>query len=322
MGGIMGNFVQKRSLSFLIIPFIGLLTLASTVASAATVTVDCSNTKAKIRTISAGLALLPLNGPNTLVVSGTCNENVVIDSYTLLTIRGNPSATVAGADSSLGGIQIMASRDVRFENLTVTGGSVGIACGADSFWRLTTVTVRGAAGDGVVGGVASSLRLRSVNMENNGGSGLWIHQNANVNAASIFVRGNQATQRGGIYLNHGASLFLNGGEVKNNVSGPGIYAESHGTIQIFGVTISGNSGDGLYLDAASTGLVMDSEITGNSGHAVRIGPLSFGWFYEGGSVVSGNVEPQVVCDLPHSAARGVQLVGATTNCEAEQPPTQ
>lgn len=56
--------------------------------------------RAKIKTIKAGLAQLPAIGPSTLLVSGTCQENVLIQGYQFLTVQGNPMATIDGGRDS------------------------------------------------------------------------------------------------------------------------------------------------------------------------------------------------------------------------------
>jgi hypothetical protein len=45
-------------------------------------------------TIKGALKTLNPAGPNTLTISGTCNENVVIQGFNRLTLLGKPGATI------------------------------------------------------------------------------------------------------------------------------------------------------------------------------------------------------------------------------------
>src|SRR5258708_603024 len=80
-------------------------------AHATDVTVDCPG-----QSINAALAALPQNGPNTITVTGTCNEDVSITDVRSLTI-------IAG----VGGAKIVQPQDsntfdiVRSQNITLQG---------------------------------------------------------------------------------------------------------------------------------------------------------------------------------------------------------
>ena len=75
--------------------------LPSSLAFADGATVDCSGaTPGAFTTITAALASLPAAGPNSIAVTGTCHENVVMFGRTDLTIFGNPTATVVPGNAN------------------------------------------------------------------------------------------------------------------------------------------------------------------------------------------------------------------------------
>jgi hypothetical protein len=117
----------------------------------------------------------------------------------------------------------------------------------------------------------------------------------------------------------GGFLAVSGWSVVDN-GGNGITAAAASFVFLGGATVSRNAGDGVVLQAGSTARVAGSEISSNAGHQLRIAELSsavFGTF----DAVFGATFPDVVCDPPFSATRGLAgLVGTSTNCPAEPPP--
>ena len=80
--------------------------------------------------INATLAKLPRSGPNTLLVSGTCREHVVVQAYDLLRIEGAPGAVLMpDVPSPLRHtLDISSSRAVVVTGLTIRPGpEIGIA---------------------------------------------------------------------------------------------------------------------------------------------------------------------------------------------------
>src|SRR5438270_5954796 len=117
----------QRKLSILVLG-ISALSLG---ASAATIKVDCGGADPSAKkTIAAAIGVVPKFGPTTILVSGTCNENVMIDSFDRLTIQGNPTATIVGhGDPSLfATVNMENSQYAILRQLTVSGGG-GVTCG-------------------------------------------------------------------------------------------------------------------------------------------------------------------------------------------------
>jgi hypothetical protein len=71
--------------------------------------------------LNAALAALPPNGPNTITVTGTCNENVFVDNMRSLTIiAGAGGATIVGPQDS-DAFDIGPSQNITLQNLEIAG---------------------------------------------------------------------------------------------------------------------------------------------------------------------------------------------------------
>jgi hypothetical protein len=304
---------------------VGTVLLAGPARSAQAVTVECSNAKAKIKTIAAGLAQIPTTGPSTLLVSGTCNENVTIQGYTYLTVKGNPTATINGGSDPgcltsetevcLDSVDILNSREVTLSNLEITGGFYGVVCGFESVCRLETVNIHNTLSGGYVGGISTKSRISESTIENNPDVGVQLSHNAGVVLQSTVVRGNGVGVGGwGVLLGAGANLLVasNPGVglyslIQNNGAGGGIAAAVNGNIDITAeATISGNEGPGVTIGGGSAARVTGATITGNG---------------SGGTLtVSGNADTDVSCRPGYTATRGISVVtggGGSTDCPAE-----
>jgi hypothetical protein len=290
-----------------------------------TIRVQCGNPAARVKTIAAGLKMLGDARPATLLISGTCHENVVITSLDHLTLQGNPTATIdGGSDPNFDTVDIVGSFEVSLVNLTITGGGAGVACLGQSVCELIETTVQNSLGDGVFAGVSCHVSLQDAVVQDNGGNGVSLGAGS-VNFFGGAVTGNAAD---GVSVRNGGYLGVSAGNVYPTVTiqgnaGNGITAQSHSTLALSPASITGNGGDGVSLQGASEMTTLGSSITNNAGHQVRIGDLSFARFAGFQSnTITGSHFPDVVCDPQFSATRQFgNLVGASTNCPAELPPT-
>ena len=284
--------------------------------------VDCSNPAAKVKTIAAGLQLLGNLHPAVLLISGTCHENVVIPGLNNITLQGNPTATIdGGSDPNVGTVEITGSQIIALNNLTITGGGEGVGCIGESFCLLTQITIQNSLGDGAGVGRGSHLEITDSVIQNNADVGLGV----GFGSAAFFGGSITGNSSDGVSMRNG-SLFATGpGNLIPNVTiqnnaGKGIRTILHNTISLGSVVITGNAVDGVTLQMGSSMRMFDSSITNNGGHQVRIGDLSIARFAPG--TVTGANYPDVVCDAQFSTTRSFgSLVGATTNCPAELPPT-
>jgi hypothetical protein len=332
---------MKRNISrttlaiiFLTIPCAGFAPLSARGAGL-TLTVNCNTGQ----TIGAALARVaesgPLgaNGPATILVSGTCNEDVSILRMDHLTLPGNPTATInGGSDPNAVTLGIHDSRDVTVNDITIARSGLGVNVERQSLARFNGVTIQNSQGDGLFCNLESTVQINNSTVQNNADIGVEVHGgtliltgttiqgNTNGGVLAISSRVTTSTQLD----DQGFPLGGQPTTIQNNSTG--IIANVGSSLFLFPVVISGNSGDGVQIQGNSSADFRAAAVTGNQGHGVRIGDVSFVRF-RGQTNVSGNNTSassplDVVCDPRFSTTRGIgTLTGATTNCPAELPVT-
>jgi len=298
----------------------------------ATVTVKCGTpgTAGEQHTISGALKILTriaTTGRKTVLISGTCNENVVVDGFDHLTLQGNPTAIINGHDLATNvALFVTDSQDVAVNNISVVGGAT---CNDHSLCRFNNDTFQDASVEQFGFGVfsRSSAVLIDCTIQNNGGLGVFIGFATRLDLDGGTVQNNGgdgiATPFGGGRLIAQPGIATN--PIVQNNSGNGISANLNSMVDLLAVTVIGNAGDGLRLTGSSTATIRNgSAITQNIGHGVRIGDLSFVEFSSDDTVVGNNTGVatpyDVICDPVNSATRRLgSLTGTKTNCPAEQP---
>jgi parallel beta-helix repeat protein len=215
-------------------------------AEAQTHTLECGPT----RTI--GHALKTLKPGDTLRVSGTCDENVVIgqevervtlDGQGMATLNGDPAGftiTVNGAGITIRGF-------------TIRGGQQGIA------------VIDG--GSAVIDG--NTIEDASMN-------GITVFRNSTARITNNLIQNNASS---GIQLQHGSSAQIGfSGPPTNRVSGPntiqnngapGIQVLRGSSAQIFSNTIRGNRSHGVLVDRNGQAEIAACVISGNTGDGIR-----------------------------------------------------
>lgn len=292
--------------------------------------VNCNAGQTISREIARLTAMGPA-GPNKILVSGTCNENVTINGMANLTLEGDPSATINGNANGNGvALFVTESQNITVNNFTING--FGVYCAASSC-LLNNDTVQNSGGNGVAVGVSASMILNNSTVQNNAGAGMAIRVDGNATLAGSTVQGNAGAgvtlQAGGVLTvtlqSQGFIITGPAGTTIQNNGQDGILADVNSTVRIqLGANITGNARDGIRLEGGSKAILSSLDVTGNTGHGVRIGDLSFAEFVGQNTVTGNNLgagKPlDVVCDPQNSATRGIgTLSGTTTNCAAEPP---
>jgi hypothetical protein len=247
------------------------------------------------------------HGPANIVVSGTCNENVVVQGLDRVTLLAAPGAAIV--DPSAGAADALAVVDS--QRFTVQGFQItgSVSC-TKSGCTFGGNTIRGSGGVVVVS--QSQADFNGDVMPQ-----LFLFLSASVRAAGLTVQGSGEF---GIAVGPGCLLDLGGGSVVRGNAGAGIQVDQ-GTLRLFGATVAGNGGFGIWLDAgARMSVVRGTTITGNGDAGVILGDLSFARFQANAAqpnVVSGNAGAfDVTCRPQAAATRGAlaNLGGGTTNC--------
>ncbi len=114
--------IMKKSTPFAIrtlIVFATFLWILSSVGEAATIQVDCSSA-------SLQAAIEKARPGDTLLVSGTCKENLIIpEDVKKITLDGQGKATIKGRDPKKDTIFVRGRVDVTVRGFTITGGEMG-----------------------------------------------------------------------------------------------------------------------------------------------------------------------------------------------------
>ena len=92
----MRGFTRPRRFSLIMVFAMAL----SVYAQGTNLKVNCNGTA--LSTINSALKMLNPQGPNTITVSGSCHENVVIQSFDRLTLTANLGATITDASGGNG----------------------------------------------------------------------------------------------------------------------------------------------------------------------------------------------------------------------------
>ena len=281
--------------------------------------VNCGHkVEGKLMSINAALKLLVPSASNTVTVSGTCNENLLVQGFDRLTLISTTGATINDASGGQATVvDIEDSRRVTLQGFTVNGGLDGVVCGNASVCYLTGNTVQSSVGqEGVGVGNGSQAFLTNNVIRNNGTRGLTANEGSRVFSTTDTFQGNADS---GVVANSGAYFACDTSTIENNGNG-GVVLTDHSTGRIISCTISGNTGNGVTVQRGSD-TRFDSfngaaTVTANTGSGVLVRDLSFS-FFSGGANITGNLGgTDVVCAPQFPATRGALTGtgGGTTNC--------
>jgi hypothetical protein len=280
---------------------------ASQCAQAANLTVNCD----KKETIHKAVKLLADSnpqGPNTITVSGSCRDNILIQSMDRLTLITKNGASIT--DRSKGGLTVVDiedSRSVTLQGFTINGGGTGVGCGNASVCYLTGNTIQGAIflwNVGVGGG--SHAFLESNVIQNSAFRGAVVGDGSQMFSSNDVFQDNADK---GVVAAFGAYFVASNSSFLNNAVG----VEAAGsTVRLRGGTISGN-GDGMWLVGGSSAVFQGPTITANGGVGVHLEDGSFAGFL--GANITGNLSGlDVDCEPQFPITRFVANTGGITNC--------
>ena len=200
-----------------------------------------------------GHALRTLKPGDTLLVTGTCNENVEIgEEFKRVTLDGQGAAVISG-DSSTHAVTIK-GHGITIRGFVVTGGSP------------QGINVQDGASAVIDGNV----------VENNARNGIGVFRNSSADIINNTVRNNLL---GGIVVDSISGARIGwAGPPSNRVSAPntiqhngthGIQVIRGSSAQIFTNIINSNGGNGVFADRNSHAQVAGCVINGNAGDGIR-----------------------------------------------------
>jgi hypothetical protein len=271
-----------------------------------------------IKSITQAITILQQSGslgPKTIVVSGDCKENVLVQSMDNLTISGQGTGSITDASGGAADLMdIQDSRRIVIDGLTFNGGANGVVCTGMSTCRFSGDTIRDSAGIGVFVSNAQA-RLDQCSISNNAFRGLNVVNGAVAGVVTSTLQGNGD---GIVVIGHGTVALVD--SAVNGSLNRGILAIEGSAIRLQNSSVTGSAGDGVSLQQSSQARLESfagaNSITGNGGAGVTLSDLSFA-FFDVGSNVNGNAGgTDVVCLPQFSATRGAttNLSSGTTNC--------
>jgi hypothetical protein len=215
------------------------LTLAGIVRAQTNVNVDCSSSNPQaFHSINAALNTLNRVGPNTITVSGTCQENVALlqrDRLTIQAAAGHVATIENAADPPVSTLYIAGSHNIVLNNLVIQGGSPALYISDSSSAALVqNCTVQNSVADGLdIDGESEGL-IQNSTIKNNSAVGIFISNESQLGFGTFPTQRIRITGNGfGAGGNGSGGLAIDGSPVQLN----------------FGVlTVDGNVGAGISMD--------------------------------------------------------------------------
>lgn len=267
--------MDKRKMSALSgsVVLLAFLSLVVSDGATATITIDC-DAGGTIRG-----ALSSLKPGDILLVTGTCNENVVLPAEThRITLDGQGKATINGPAAATAPIAVI-GREITIKRFTITGGRNGINVlrGGSVVIDGNTIQRTGAGGQpgsGLGINVAQHSFAAIINntIRDNPVAGILVHENSSARIGFVDVAstglGNTIENNGraAILLQRGATARIVGNTIRNN-RGDGIGVEQGSQAEIANNVIDGNSGNGITVTEHS-GVNLEIKATGGAGVAL------------------------------------------------------
>jgi hypothetical protein len=228
-----------------------------------------------------------LDPGDTLIVSGTCNENVVIgEGRRNLTLEGRAATLNGSGNPNAPTVQIR-GRDITIKGFTIIGGRHGVQLNRGGSGTVDGNLIRNAVVHGVGVFNNSSATIVDNTIENNGANGICVCEHA---VADIGFRGDFATQgspnivrnngNNGIVVTDASYAEIESNSVHGNVNA-GIAVDNASSAKIgfqsgvagtFGSanTIESNGNRGVFVARSSSARIVENIIRNNTGDGVAV----------------------------------------------------
>jgi len=319
-----------------------LLLSVGTVAQALTLAVNCGSTE---RLNSIGAALMVLKGPlaslpNTINVSGACNENILVQNMDRLTLNAVNGASITDAsDGTHEVIDVANSAGFTLNGFTITAtcpsscmngaGADAISCYQGAECLLINDTISGAGNGAGIGVYPLSKVIVQGGTLHNNYFGLFTNDSGEMLVMGVTAQNNLY----GVFLNHGGSVSIHVGadgvtpSVITSNTQQGIFTNLGGTVSVHApANITNNGADGVYLALGSKLFVGGGvggsggiSITGNAGSGVSVNDVSIAQFGSNAHV-TGNAATNIACNAATTVTAGaIEAAGGVpglpyTNC--------
>src|SRR5687767_14760112 len=232
---------------------LAVLSLSVLQANAATVSVDCDAGQ------SVNAAIAKVRPGDTILASGTCNEQVSFEAETVrITLDGQKKTTIRhpGKPAYSPHTVYIRGKDIHIKGVTVIGGLDGIHLAGPASAEIDGAVVMKTNRAGVRIDKGSVVRILNTTIQDSGAMGIDI---SGVSIAYIGVRIPRLPALSPVTV--------------RNSNGPGIHIERSSDAWIVGNTISNNKGSGIEVHRHSRADVIGNVIDANGGDAIT---ASFG----------------------------------------------
>jgi len=229
--------------------FLAILWLLPTAGGAATVTIDCS-------LASLQAAIDKAKPGDTFLVSGTCNENLIIpEENQKITLDGQGKATITGRDKTRDTLLVY-GKGITIKGFTITGGRDGIHILMGGAVLIDRNTIQNTDRFGIYVTQHSSARIVNNTIQNNAQFGVSVSGLSfayigllayldlqDKTASPNIIQGNG---RAGIHVHRTSYARMAGNTIRGNkLEGIEVTGVSHA--QIGTSTIDSNGADGIFV---------------------------------------------------------------------------
>lgn len=214
---------------------------------AATATVDCGAAEKIQQKLDAA------KPGETLLVSGTCNEHVVISEHVQnLTLDGQGKATINGPDGGRNVVTV-GGRGITIRRFTISGGRSGISVLRGGSATIDENTIQSTGNHGIGLHEHSSARIVNNTIQNNAALGILVEETSLARIGFFVVtdpapRGNtiQNNRGGGITVRFSSIARMVGNKINSN-AGSGVEVTEGSQATIDDNMVSGNGRDGIFV---------------------------------------------------------------------------
>ena len=275
------NMETKPKIRVLLFSTLGLL-LSVSISDLASAQLTCGSQA----TISQ--ALRQLNPGDTLLVSGACNENVVIPEDVInVTLDGQGTATINAGDPSEPTINVRGDGIMIRNFASIAGGETGILVTRGGAATIDSNSIHNAGNNGIVVNLTSSARIVNNTIQGNPQSGIVITDSSSARIG--FLAPGDTVARPNIIRNNGEN---------------GITVARGSSARIVGNTISGNGDNGVIVTRVGHADVSSNTIDSNGGDGVFV--------FRNSGVDLGDDAGSGIFDLPNTT--NVNNVGFGIRC--------
>lgn len=219
--------------------FVASLLLLAPYARGATIPVDCGSGGNGV-----GAAIQSANPGDTVSVTGSCNENVLIkNEKQRVIIDGGGSASITAAS---GIIWTVRGKGILIQGFTITGGDNGISVERGSNAVINNNTIQSATNRGILVRELAFAVIKNNTIQNNGSDGILVSE----------------TSTARIGFDHDGETSASPNLVQNN-GGRGIHLQRGSSARIYGNTIQNNGSDGVGVFRLSHADLSSNVINGN-----------------------------------------------------------